>query len=735
MQQCYAQNINIDVSKGGAPYSTDFSKSFAITFKNTGKYKTPVVQLKTDADVPFVLTKPTNLKNYKIVATVTAGVLAIKDKDGNSVKITTGKFEIDVDELAFIITKLKPVVAAPAPPPAHAPAPAPAAVVNNDISFTLGGAVQTVTADFTKDIKVTIKGAVAGKKAKIEVKTTGTPVVINAAAPIDNFTMTFGYDADARELSIDDAGGTKFKVDQAPLMVLQDGNVIITINKAPIKRNNATGSNSDAAQKVPYWRYLGKANTFSLEDCKIVNGKALLEKCCDDCANCDDDAFKGNNQVIYDAKSGLTYFVPANENINYVACNDKMSDGTTNRADYRVPFKKKIVVNAGEPLVYIVENVNPLIYNLELSDSAFLTNNQSTGLLESLLLQKSENAFTSGTGIQGGDDSKQSQADAESYLKVKAGLLVVRAEMQKMLEYYRRCSPYLFNCIRVSKKMALNKINGFPKQLDEPFKSIEFLPVVDLVLNQETEDSTLNHEIKALYSEFIMANYKIAYRYPQVPEQDMLNFKLSIIAKPNSPYPSLLNVQMKHPTQTAYVKNFFKVDVSSGLYMGFMKDQTYTLRDTVAVLRNFENTADSTARVKRIIKQDDGKIEIGFASYLHLYYKVSTWFNPSLTLGAGISFDKTVRPRYFTGVSLLLGNNNRLCINGGIMWGNYEDISEQYVHKNGVYDLVKYSETINYATRFKHTGFISVSYNLPFLKRTSATEAKPKDNTAATPAP
>jgi hypothetical protein len=86
-----------------------------------------------------------------------------------------------------------------------------------------------------------------------------------------------------------------------------------------------------------------------------------------------------------------------------------------------------------------------------------------------------------------------------------------------------------------------------------------------------------------------------------------------------------------------------------------------------------------------------------------------TWSNAGAVIGAG-----------------------RLCINGGVVWGNYEDLSNRCIKKGDTYNTLKDTETsISYANRFKHAGFVSISYNLPFIKRTA--EAKPNSSAPAPP--
>lgn len=196
---------------------------------------------------------------------------------------------------------------------------------------------------------------------------------------------------------------------------------------------------------------------------------------------------------------------------------------------------------------------------------------------------------------------------------------------------------------------------------------------------------------------------------------------LAITKKTNSPYPSLLD--SKFPTQTVYVKNYFKVDISSGLFYGFMKNHSYSIAADSSIIKS-STGADSTKKGNHIVSENVGSNELGFASFVHLYYKWGNDVNVSLTLGAGVNFVTTVQPRYFTGVSLLLGHDNRFCVNTGIEFGNQKLLSDQYVKDaNGVYNVTPGTSSIVYKTQFSHALFISLSYNLPFIKSKTSVAA------------
>lgn len=586
---------------------------------------------------------------------------------------------------------------------------------SQDITIEIGKSDVEYETDFAKSFKIQFK-AKKGAKADINISQTDPPMseVLSKNADLSTKTIDFNYDPSKKKPFVKNSKEGDVPID-GNFQIIVDGKEyqIVKSHPAPPKVDTETQN------ELPYWSYVitDKIAAFSLKQFYI---DPSFLKCCDDCKSCDDTSFGPNNRIIYDARSGVTYFVPQDSSTTIKLCDPQFMKR------YRVGNRKKIVLDAGDPVVLIVENVNPGLYNVEIADSSFLTNNESTSALERLLFQSSEGTSSN---IPEAQSTKGKGSAKEDYVMVKAALLLVRAEMVGLLENLRVGNLYLHNCIQERKQAALKEIDAYPMLLMPDssklgkYRKLSFLQLTDIFLDRETEDSVLNKQIHKLYSEFLQtASYKIAYRYSQIPEHDILNFRVAIKPKPSTPYPSLLNTQMRHPTQTVYVRRFFKVDVSSGLYMGFKKDRTYSL----AALQIEKE--GQPVDMKRIVREDRNR-ELGFASYLHMYYKFHSVVNPAFTIGAGVSFDRTVRPRYFTGLSLLVGQNNRICISGGAIWGNYEDLSNQYTKTGKEFDFLSASTTeLAYRTTFKGGWFVSLSYNLPFLKRKSSTEAKPSSS-------
>ena len=492
---------------------------------------------------------------------------------------------------------------------------------------------------------------------------------------------------------------------------------VITLNQGP--SGSPVSKKPEEEPRADFWTRIKKKLSVDMKKHYFTG-----DECCDNCKSCEMDALTAVDKIIYDALTGVTYFTPASDDSggkcrvcdkpteNARASNDKNKRSAAQC--FRVTNTRAIKLRANDPYVFQVKNVNPELYDVELVDTSFLMFNESNPMLEKFLLGKAE-----GLDLQArGTESEKDKSVNDEYLDVRAGLVLLNAEMAGLLEHLRISSRFLNNCLIQKKQEARGTIDGFIQTLGGGgYGNTSFWGFVDIFLDPGSAlDSALNRQLKNNYRHFLTNKYELAYRFGRAPENDQINFTLKILRKESSPYPSLLNPKL--PTQVAYVRNFFKVDVSSGLYYSKFDNQQYSVRrDSVQVSRAGGTFEDSVGH--QLVRENTGKGEIGFLSYLHFYYKFGTTVNIAGSMGVGISFEEKPQPRYFTGISVLIGRNNRIAFTGGLIWGNQQVLSDQYNRKpDGSYKWLPVSETeLKYNKRFTNKGFFSISYNLPFLKR------------------
>ncbi|HRI23955.1 MAG TPA: hypothetical protein PLZ45_04740, partial [Ferruginibacter sp.] len=238
------------------------------------------------------------------------------------------------------------------------------------------------------------------------------------------------------------------------------------------------------------------------------------------------------------------------------------------------------------------------------------------------------------------------------------------------------------------------------------------------------EDRELFENLLKLYNDLHASYYRMITEIPAVPkDKDKVQFKFNIAARENTPYMSLV----KHKTIDAYIVRNFRIDVSSGLYYAFnLQNNKYVVRPDSIVGRNTANTADSTLKTgNSIIREDIGNGEFGFASFIHFYRQHSPSFSWGGHIGAGVSLNDRVRPRYFGGLSFIFGRDNtRFVLNAGVVAGNVDRISDQYSkNADGSFKWIPATEaSVVTKTKFTAQPFLSISYNLPFRSKAKSTE-------------
>ncbi|MDI9338977.1 MAG: hypothetical protein QM534_00295 [Sediminibacterium sp.] len=107
-----------------------------------------------------------------------------------------------------------------------------------------------------------------------------------------------------------------------------------------------------------------------------------------------------------------------------------------------------------------------------------------------------------------------------------------------------------------------------------------------------------------------------------------------------------------------YISGGIKIDFTAGPFVSTLTDHKYKLND------------------KYIMRQRDDEVSYSLASLMHVYFRTTSHFNSSLYLGVGVTDDQ--RANLMTGVSLMFGRKDRVCLNGGIAFGKVKRLSQPY---------------------------------------------------------
>lgn len=410
---------------------------------------------------------------------------------------------------------------------------------------------------------------------------------------------------------------------------------------------------------------------------------AQADCCKDDTAPaCDCDKL---NMIKYDAKCNRLTEVVYGKNGKH-----KLTQTGQGRA---------LRVVAGTPLTFRVINLNDEAYKIEISDTSDAFFQTSTSLLDNFFNAPSTRA--AGTGVV-------SQQD-----RVRAGLFVLAENISGFLyQLQYSCLNHHYNIIN-AKIAARKRVDTYLEGLGKNKAELpEAFMLRSMDMNSD-DDTALYHTVKGLYASLVTTSYNLESFIPEVPrDKDVVRYKLSIKAREKTPYLDKVNAKEIR----VYIVHNWKVDVSSGFYYaGNMNTQNYTSLPAYDTFKSMAGT-DSVVTGKRFIKDKSDKGEFGFNSLVHYSYKFTPSFAAGFHLGAGVSLNDKVTPRYFAGGSMLFGNERgRLNVNFGMVCGNVKEISNKYAPGiDNASQFVNASDNIETVNRFTTSWYVGLSYNLPF---------------------
>ncbi len=124
-----------------------------------------------------------------------------------------------------------------------------------------------------------------------------------------------------------------------------------------------------------------------------------------------------------------------------------------------------------------------------------------------------------------------------------------------------------------------------------------------------------------------------------------------------------------------------KIDYSAGFVLTGLRDFTYKLKNATVRYNPLDNpsaTRDTTGNV--IIKEDEGKNNVGVGILTHFYPRISSHYNVGGTVGLMTSTNLDLRLMLGGSfmVSSLFGSNNRISFSYGRVWGKVARLSTEH---------------------------------------------------------
>lgn len=236
-------------------------------------------------------------------------------------------------------------------------------------------------------------------------------------------------------------------------------------------------------------------------------------------------------------------------------------------------------------------------------------------------------------------------------------------------------------------------LNNLFKKLEESFKTLD-----------EASLLSLYSEVNFLYTELKNENNFKVVSPPTQADGDIVNYEVTIT-------PSQTNTLGPNRNPITFdfdvpVKGGLKVDFSVGPIFSFgkgAKDEKYYL--------DVNDTPDTV-----ILRQRDNNNSInpGIGALMHFYKRsgTNTSFGGLFGVGAGFQTIEDINLSFYTGVSLVMGKNQKIMLNSGISFLNVERLKESEFEIDKEYTATDFD--LNNVTEkvFKPSFFLSLTYNI-----------------------
>lgn len=121
-----------------------------------------------------------------------------------------------------------------------------------------------------------------------------------------------------------------------------------------------------------------------------------------------------------------------------------------------------------------------------------------------------------------------------------------------------------------------------------------------------------------------------------------------------------------------------KIDFSGGLFITGLKDYNYIFKDTSIMYSPETNTAQRDTSGRIIVRETDNKVNLGFGFLAHVYPRISSNYNIGLATGfmATTNLDLNVLLGGSLMLQSLFGENTRIALTGGVIWGKVNRLSK-----------------------------------------------------------
>lgn len=199
---------------------------------------------------------------------------------------------------------------------------------------------------------------------------------------------------------------------------------------------------------------------------------------------------------------------------------------------------------------------------------------------------------------------------------------------------------------------------------------------------------------------------------PEFAVADSFRFQIEISPSARArDFISLYKVPVRDTAFKPYtlpVKRFLKLNISVGL--AFMFGGAVPSSYYYSIPKDQIEDDDTV-----LIKKGDSKASVipRIGLFTHLYWTNASWVKPAITFGLSTNPADPSETAYMGGMSLILGQNRRMVISGGMALANTDVLKSRYkvdeIRKKSYYTGVEETDLIE--KKLSYGGFLGISYN------------------------
>jgi|GEM_PF-6546555 len=421
------------------------------------------------------------------------------------------------------------------------------------------------------------------------------------------------------------------------------------------------------------------------------------------------------NKIVYDFKDNSTK-------------NEKSPGNTCRHFESKYLNKRWTrLPRVGEELEFEIANINTLKYDITIKDEQINLHPSSTPFLVSAFTPTLPEASSLG---EDGDTIKKPDSKklyAMAVLKVLDDAVTSKIkEIQRQADCYDPCEEIQTTVDQICHYYETNsKFDSSKSSLESFLKKL-----IDEAYPSDDSDEKAAEEKKKLIEvvdNFVKfrgtASGKFGYRVPQIKNVDQYIFTLNITPKEGVAG----GKRIVNSPIAVDILGGFRADVSSGLFVTYLKDDKFTMLADSTAIAGTNPVAYS--RRKRIIREDTGKYDFGVSALFHFYTRLTTNVNFAGSLGAGVTLNDKPKVRYLAGGSLLLGKTNRLSITYGAAMGYVEELSDKYSPDATGNIYTSYNDaSVVVKKSFKVKPFLSLTYSIPIFEKKEEVKSDEKED-------